>query len=141
MFRRWAFLIAIIGIEKFGLLNFGTNSVVPSVTEGDDDDDLMNQNCTAQTDDLRIIISIKLPRDLIKSSLNTGALGMEFSWTYYKQMYLHFVLWLRNAQKIYHGRPDDYAAALRRHGILQYYGTVCPVCRRHCNGGTCYRRR
>ena len=22
--------------------------------------------------------------DLIKSSLNTGALGMEFSWTYYK---------------------------------------------------------
>ena len=30
--------------------------------------------------------------DLIKSSLNTGALGMEFSWTYYKQMNLAFCL-------------------------------------------------
>ena len=57
--------------------------------------------------------------DLIKSSLNTGALGMEFSWTYYKQMNLAFCLMVAGMlKKIYHGRPDDYAAALRRHAAF-----------------------
>ena len=54
--------------------------------------------------------------DLVKSAVNTGALGMEFSWTYYKQMNIAFCLMVANMlKKIYAGRPDDYAAALHRH--------------------------
>ena len=54
--------------------------------------------------------------DLIKSAVNTGALGMEFSWTYYKQMNIAFCLMVANMlKKIYAGRPDDYAEALHRH--------------------------
>ena len=30
--------------------------------------------------------------DLVKSAVNVGALGMEFSWTYYKQMNIAFCL-------------------------------------------------
>ena len=58
-------------------------------------------------------------KDLIRSSLNLGALGMEFSWTYYKQMNLAFCLMVAGMlKKIYHGRPDDYAAALHRHAAF-----------------------
>ena len=58
-------------------------------------------------------------KDLIRSSLNVGALGMEFSWTYYKQMNLAFCLMVAGMlKKIYHGRPDDYAAALHRHAAF-----------------------
>ena len=54
--------------------------------------------------------------DLVKSAVNTGALGMEFSWTYYKQMNIAFCLMVANMlKKIYAGRPDDYAEALHRH--------------------------
>lgn len=57
--------------------------------------------------------------DLIKSSLNVGALGMEFSWTYYKQMNIAFCLMVANIlKKIYAGRPDDYNAALHRHAAF-----------------------
>ena len=31
--------------------------------------------------------------DLVKSAVNVGALGMEFSWTYYKQMNIAFWLY------------------------------------------------
>ena len=37
--------------------------------------------------------------DLIKSAVNTGALGMEFSWTYYKQMNIAFCLMLAKMLK------------------------------------------
>ena len=54
--------------------------------------------------------------DLVRSAVNTGALGMEFSWTYYKQMNIAFCLMVANMlKKIYAGRPDDYAEALHRH--------------------------
>ena len=54
--------------------------------------------------------------DLVKSAVSVGALGMEFSWTYYKQMNIAFCLMVANMlKKIYAGRPDDYAAALHRH--------------------------
>ena len=54
--------------------------------------------------------------DLVKSAVNVGALGMEFSWTYYKQMNIAFCLMVANMlKKIYAGRPDDYAEALHRH--------------------------
>ena len=57
--------------------------------------------------------------DLIKSAVNTGALGMEFSWTYYKQMNIAFCLMVANMlKKIYAGRPDDYAEALHRHSAF-----------------------
>ena len=57
--------------------------------------------------------------DLIKSSLNVGSLGMEFSWTYYKQMNIAFCLMVANMlKKIYAGRPDDYAEALHRHSAF-----------------------
>lgn len=54
--------------------------------------------------------------DLVRSAVNVGALGMEFSWTYYKQMNIAFCLMVANMlKKIYAGRPDDYAEALHRH--------------------------
>ncbi|MDO4436421.1 MAG: PTS system mannose/fructose/sorbose family transporter subunit IID [Coriobacteriaceae bacterium] len=57
--------------------------------------------------------------DLIKASVNTGALGMEFSWTYYKQMNIAFCLMVAKLlKKIYHDRPEDYAEALHRHSAF-----------------------
>lgn len=54
--------------------------------------------------------------DLIKSSLNIGALGMEFSWTYVNQMGLAFGLMVKKMlKKIWHDDPEGYAAALERH--------------------------
>ena len=78
------------------------------------------RTATAQTDVSANNNQYKITKsDLIKSSLNTGALGMEFSWTYYKQMNLAFCLMVAGMlKKIYHGRPDDYAAALRRHAAF-----------------------
>ena len=49
--------------------------------------------------------------DLIKSAVNTGALGMEFSWTYYKQMNIAFCLMVANMlKKIYAGRGTPFSA-------------------------------
>lgn len=54
--------------------------------------------------------------DLIKTSLNIGSLGMEFSWTYYKQMNIAFCLMLaKMLKKIYHDNPEGYRQALVRH--------------------------
>lgn len=54
--------------------------------------------------------------DFIKSSLNLESLGMEFSWTYYKQMNLAFALMVNKLlKKIYTGNPEGYKAALIRH--------------------------
>jgi fructoselysine and glucoselysine-specific PTS system IID component len=54
--------------------------------------------------------------DLVKSSLNVGALGMEFSWTYYKQMNIAFCLMINNMlKKIYHDDEEGYWAAVQRH--------------------------
>ncbi len=58
-------------------------------------------------------------QDLVKASLNTGSLGMEFSWTYYKQMNIAFCLMVANMlKKIYKDRPEDYAEALHRHAAF-----------------------
>lgn len=58
-------------------------------------------------------------QDLVKASLNTGSLGMEFSWTYYKQMNIAFCLMVANMlKKIYRDRPEDYAEALHRHAAF-----------------------
>ena len=78
------------------------------------------RTATAQTDVSANNNQYKITKsDLIKSSLNTGALGMEFSGTYYKQMNRAFCLMVAGVlKKIYHGRPDDYAAALRRHAAF-----------------------
>lgn len=54
--------------------------------------------------------------DLVKSALNIGALGMEFSWTYVNQMGLAFGLMVKKMlKKIWHDDPKGYAAALERH--------------------------
>ncbi len=54
--------------------------------------------------------------DLVKSALNVGALGMEFSWTYVNQMGLAFGLMVKKMlKKIWHDDPKGYAAALERH--------------------------
>lgn len=53
--------------------------------------------------------------DLIKTSLNVGALGMEFSWTYANQMGLAFgVMVNKILKKIYANDPEGYADALER---------------------------
>lgn len=53
--------------------------------------------------------------DLVKSALNIGALGMEFSWTYVNQMGLAFGLMVKKMlKKIWHDDPAGYAAALER---------------------------
>ncbi len=54
--------------------------------------------------------------DLIKSSLSLGSLGMEFSWTYYKQMNIAFCLMVQKMlKKIYHDDEAGYWAAIQRH--------------------------
>lgn len=54
--------------------------------------------------------------DLVKSALNIGALGMEFSWTYVNQMGLAFGLMVKKMlKKIWHDDPAGYSAALERH--------------------------
>lgn len=53
--------------------------------------------------------------DLIKSSLNVGSLGMEFSWTYVNQMGLAFGVMINKVlKKIYANDPAGYADALER---------------------------
>lgn len=53
--------------------------------------------------------------DLIKSSLNVGSLGMEFSWTYANQMGLAFGVMINKVlKKIYANDPAGYADALER---------------------------
>lgn len=75
----------------------------------------MTSDATKAPADDRIITK----KDLIKSSLNVGALGMEFSWTYYKQMNIAFCLMVaKMLKKIYAGRPDDYIKALQRHAAF-----------------------
>lgn len=57
--------------------------------------------------------------DLTKMALNDGSLGMEFSWTYYKQMNLAFAVMMGNVlKKVYHDDPEGYAAALGRHAAF-----------------------
>ena len=57
--------------------------------------------------------------DLTRMALNEGSLGMEYSWTYYKQMNLAFAVMMgKMLKKIY---PDDeqaYADALGRHSAF-----------------------
>ncbi|ERI05352.1 PTS system mannose/fructose/sorbose family transporter subunit IID [Atopobium sp. oral taxon 810] len=76
--------------------------------------DAVNNNLQTADDQYKITKD-----DLIKSSLNLGSLGMEFSWTYYKQMNLAFCLMVAGMlKKIYHDRPEDYAKALTRHAAF-----------------------
>lgn len=57
--------------------------------------------------------------DLTRMSLNAGSLGMEFSWTYYKQMNLAFAYMMAKLlRKIYANDPEGYAAALGRHSAF-----------------------
>lgn len=58
-------------------------------------------------------------KDLTEMALNDGSLGMEFSWTYYKQMNLAFAVMMGNVlKKVYHDDPEGYAAALGRHAAF-----------------------
>lgn len=79
--------------------------------------DVMNLNVTNlgdQVEDEDMITH----KDLVKSALGVGSLGMEFSWTYYKQMNIAFCLMLANMlKKIYRNDPEGYKAALERFNI------------------------
>ena len=55
-------------------------------------------------------------KDMIKMSCNQGALGMEYSWNYPRQMNLAFCMMINSClKKIYKNDPEGYAAALTRH--------------------------
>lgn len=55
-------------------------------------------------------------KDMIKMSVNQGALGMEYSWNYPRQMHLAFCMMINSClKKIYKDDPEGYAAALTRH--------------------------
>lgn len=55
-------------------------------------------------------------KDLTRMAVNPGALGMEYSWNYPKQMSIPFCMMLNPLlKKIYKDDPDGYAAALTRH--------------------------
>ena len=97
-----ALIAIIIGIDKFDLLGLG--GAQPSSPR-------KGMRTMTSSPENKITRS-----DLVKSAVNVGALGMEFSWTYYKQMNIAFCLMVANMlKKIYAGRPDDYAEALHRH--------------------------
>ena len=54
--------------------------------------------------------------DLTRMAVNPGALGMEYSWNYPKQMSIPFCMMLTPLlKKIYRDDPEGYAAALTRH--------------------------
>ncbi len=80
------------------------------------------QSSATANEDQRLITK----SDLVKTSLNVGALGLSFSWTYYKQMGIGFGLMISGLlKKIYRDRPDDFAAALRRH--IAFFNITMPV--------------
>lgn len=55
-------------------------------------------------------------KDMMKMSFNQGALGMEYSWNYPRQMHLAFCMMINSClKKIYKDDPEGYAAALTRH--------------------------
>lgn len=55
-------------------------------------------------------------KDMTKMALNAGALGMEYSWNYPRQMHLAFCMMIEKClRKIYKDDPEGYAAALTRH--------------------------
>ena len=54
-------------------------------------------------------------KDLVKTSLNVGSLGMEFSWTYVNQMGVAFGVMIMNClKKIYGEGTEAYKQALER---------------------------
>lgn len=54
--------------------------------------------------------------DLLHSACNFGALGMEYSWNYPRQMHIAFCLMIQKMlKKVYKDDPAGYAAALERH--------------------------
>jgi fructoselysine and glucoselysine-specific PTS system IID component len=58
-------------------------------------------------------------QDLVRSAVNVGALGMEFSWTYANQMGIAFCLMImKMLKKIYRDDPEGYAKALERHVVF-----------------------
>lgn len=68
---------------------------------------------TSKTDDKNSVIT---KSDLIKSSVNLGSLGMEFSWNYARQANVAFCLMIsKMLKKVYHNNPEGYKAALKRH--------------------------
>lgn len=55
-------------------------------------------------------------KDMTKMAVNAGALGMEYSWNYPRQMHLAFCMMIEKClRKIYKDDPEGYAAALTRH--------------------------
>lgn len=55
-------------------------------------------------------------KDMTKMAVNAGALGMEYSWNYPRQMHLAFCMMIEKClRKIYKDDPKGYAAALTRH--------------------------
>ena len=64
-------------------------------------------------------------QDLLQSACNIGALGMEYSWNYPRQMHIAFALMINKMlKKVYKDDPEGYAAALARH--LEFFNiTPC----------------
>lgn len=59
-------------------------------------------------------------KDLMKMAVNPGALGMEFSWNYPRQMHMPFCLMINPLLKrIYKNNPEGYKKALVRH--MQFF--------------------
>ncbi|OCN05236.1 PTS mannose transporter subunit IID [Erysipelotrichaceae bacterium MTC7] len=55
-------------------------------------------------------------KELTRMCFNTGALGMEYSWNYPRQMHMAFLLMIdKQLKKIYKDNPEGYAEALTRH--------------------------
>ena len=55
-------------------------------------------------------------KDMTKMAVNAGALGMEYSWNYPRQMHLAFCMMIEKClRKIYIDDTEGYAAALTRH--------------------------
>ena len=58
-------------------------------------------------------------KDLVKTSLNVGSLGMEFSWTYVNQMGLAFCVMIMNClKKIWGEGTEGYKQALERNAAF-----------------------
>ncbi len=64
-------------------------------------------------------------KELARMCFNQGALGMEYSWNYPRQMHMAFLLMIdKFLKRIYKDNPEGYAAALTRHMAFFTISTI-----------------
>ena len=80
---------------------------------------------TSKTENSSSYTGVITKSDLLHSACSIGALGMEYSWNYPRQMHIAFALMINKMlKKVYKDDPEGYKSALARH--LEFFNiTPC----------------